>query len=406
MRLPSRFFRAAVLLVMLLLPAAALADDSPPPPDTTVTARGTGADSRAALLDAKRAAVEAGAGVLIQSETEVRNFTVERDKILSRTMGAIRSFTVVSEKKTDDGVTEVTISAVVSLADINREMAALRILFETMEKPRVMVLVEENIGGGRSAVFQTEFVKKLLEYGFNMVDTATVAALMDRGDAVVRRALAGDLASAVMVGTQNGAEVIIIGKVTASRGPEVYGMTSGQADVTLSAISCSTGQVLASGTAHGAAVHVNLDAALSDAFKKAAARIMERKKEGKYFTSFFDTLVAAWQNMANNGQAIAVTVENVRDFKTASAVKSALENAGPDVVSVVQRSYQKPRASFEVTWKGPADYLAQSLDGKELPGLGTLKVSALTAGAITLEVSAPDPCPPQPPPAPAPAPAQ
>ncbi|MBI5844249.1 MAG: hypothetical protein HZB23_06235 [Deltaproteobacteria bacterium] len=358
--------------------------------DTTVTAQGLGPDSRAALLAAKRDAVEKVAGAIIQSETEVRNFAVHRDRVLSRTSGAVKSYTVTSETKTTDGLTEVAITALVSTSDVNRELAALRILFETMDKPRVMVMLDERIGGSPSSVFQTELTKKLLEYGFNMVDTATVAAIIDKDDALLKQALAGETSAAVKVGLLNGAEVLILGSVKPSAGPKVYDLVSGQADVSISAVSCASGQVLASGTAHGAAVHCNLEAAQAEAVKKAAARIMERKKEGATVTSFFDKLVASWQDMSLNGIAIAVKVVNVKDFKGYDVVKQALEEADSFVVSVVQRGYARPEASYEVTYKGLSDTLARSLDGVEVEGLGVMRVSSMASGALTLELEGPD----------------
>ncbi|MEW5735430.1 MAG: hypothetical protein AB1921_11275 [Thermodesulfobacteriota bacterium] len=354
--------------------------------DVTVTVSAEGADSKASLLAAKRAAVEKAVGALILSQTEVKNFTVNRDIVLSRTEGAVKSYEILSAKSTEGGGVETTIKAVVSLSDVNRELSTMRILFETMEKPRVMVLLSENIGGSRSSICQTELNQKLLEYGFTLVDPAVAAALVKAGDSLVLRAVSGDTAAAAEVGRKNGAEVVIAGNVNLSAGPEVYGMRSGQADVSLSAVSAATGKVLASANVHGAAVHVSLETAQADAIKKAARKIVEKSPQGGKAV-FFDQLLSAWQDMAVNGQTIVVRVSNVSEFPVYQALKSLAETLDSDVVSVTQRGWNRPDLTLEIVYTGSSEMLAASLDGKSLGTTGRkVVVKGLTAQEVSAEV--------------------
>jgi len=355
-------------------------------PDIEVVAEGLGQHKSDALLDAKRAALEEGLGVVITSETEVRNFTVMKDKVLSRTQGAVKRYVVIEEKTTTDNLLEIKIKATVSLASINKDLEALGILLESMDKPRVMVLVDEKIGGMRTTNCETEIVDKLLGFNFNLVDPSTVAALFDAGDDIMARATVGDKNAAVKIGTANGAEVIIVGNVKTSAGKDVYNMKSSRADISVQAIVCATAKIIASKNVQESAIHISNDSAAAESIRKAAARVIENTKKGKVVTSLFDKIIGSWQEMVNNGMPIRLIVNNVVRFRTIGKVKSSLSDLGSDVVSVTQRGWAKPVLELEVVYKGTPETLAENIDGVELRDAGALGVTNLTAGSVTADI--------------------
>ncbi|MFQ5560530.1 MAG: hypothetical protein ACE5FU_08105, partial [Nitrospinota bacterium] len=57
--------------------------------DVEIEAEGLGMSKNEAILKAKRAAVENGIGTTLHSETEVKNFLLKRDVILTRTIGSV-----------------------------------------------------------------------------------------------------------------------------------------------------------------------------------------------------------------------------------------------------------------------------------------------------------------------------
>ena len=57
-------------------------------------------------------------------------------------MGSVKSYEKISEGKTDNGYFEVKIKAVLSRSSINRDFAAFHILIESMNKPRIMVIIK------------------------------------------------------------------------------------------------------------------------------------------------------------------------------------------------------------------------------------------------------------------------
>ena len=92
---------------------------------------------------AQRDAVEQASGVFITSETEMRNFDLISDEVLSRSKGFIRSYKVLKEER-DGPFDNVTIQAmVVRKAFMDDVSESLENLYQRVGKPRVMLVVEE-----------------------------------------------------------------------------------------------------------------------------------------------------------------------------------------------------------------------------------------------------------------------
>ena len=129
----------AVFAVILVIPFVAAAENK------IVEAQGESISSKEdAIRQAMRLAVEQAVGVFVHSETEVENFELKKDKILSRTQGYVTRYTVLKEEKTDDLIT-VVIQATVSLDKIKDDLLAMKILLDSMERPKVMILIEETL---------------------------------------------------------------------------------------------------------------------------------------------------------------------------------------------------------------------------------------------------------------------
>jgi hypothetical protein len=274
--------------------------------DITVQAEGSGPSKAAALLQAKRDAVEKGIGTVLISHTEVRNFELQKDIILARTVGSVKQYDILKEKTESDGSVYIRINALVSMADLKADLATLKILLESMDKPRMMVLIRET--DGKTA--ESTILSYLKDKSFDLVDAASVAAQLKMKPALIDRAVQGDPGAAALIGAENGAEYVIVGSVTKSlRETKLLsesGMISGQASISVKVINCSNARVVATNTASGAAYHVSGKIALANASQKAAEKLMDQK--------LFETIVATFQDMINNGFSLAVTVNNVSDF--------------------------------------------------------------------------------------------
>jgi hypothetical protein len=325
--------------------------------DITIEAEGYGVSKEASLLAAKREAVSSGIGTVLISETEVENFTLKKDLVLTRTVGAVRSYKVLYNGL--DGASYRTkIRAVVSMSAIKDDLAALKILLESMDKPRMMVLIREE----NSNAAETAILDFLSQKEFELVDAAAVAALLEKDEKLIRKATEGDPAAAAQLGAANGAEFVIVGKVVKSSADNKLlaeaGMLSGQASITARVVNCSNAAIIASKSARGAAAHIDLKTAQENASDKAARKLMDR--------ALFERVVAAFQDMVNNGMTLEVTVDNVGDYKTQKAVQKIIGKA--DVSSVSKRGFGNGKLKLAVVFRGSADSFADVMDGKEVMG--------------------------------------
>jgi len=333
-----------VVFIGLFVMCSSLLYAEEPQGDITLMAEGYGLSRSDALLKAKRNAVEKGIGTVLISHTEVKNFELQKDIILSKTIGSVKKYDILKEEKQADNTHYIKIKTVVSLASIKADLVALKILLESMDKPRMMVVVQEE--GGNSA----------------------------------ENAIKGDPVAAAQIGASNGAEYVLIGMVTKSLMKSSVlsdsGMVSGQAHLTAKVVNCSNARIIASKSANSAAVHVSEDVAKANATKKAAKKLMDN--------ALFEKIVSSFQDMVNNGIPLYVTIKHVENFKTQKAVKKALEELS-QVVSVNKRSFGGGQLQLSVLYKGNADTFSDEVDGKTIEGK-TFSVTGISGDNVVIEM--------------------
>ena len=106
----------------------------------------------------------------------------------------MKEYEILTEEKQPDNTVNVKIRAVVSLASIKSDLAALKILLESMDKPRMMVVISEKEG----SVAEGTIIDYLYEKEFELVDPSVVAALFQGDDQLIKRATEGDPAAAAI----------------------------------------------------------------------------------------------------------------------------------------------------------------------------------------------------------------
>ncbi|MBN2645554.1 MAG: hypothetical protein JXR59_08800 [Desulfuromonadaceae bacterium] len=364
------FFAIILTLLMVACPLWA-ADDM-----MEVISEGCGRNLDSALLDAKRLAIEQGIGSVLVSQTEVENYMLKKDVVLSKTQGAVRRYEQLGTRHEGDSLC-VSIRAQVSLADIRDDLLALRILLESMERPRMMVLIEQE-NGGKAA--ENEIIDYLNSKEFNVVDPAMVATLQAKEADEVRQAVAGDPVAAARLGADNGAEYILVGQV--KRGLQKNdllagsGMQSAQAQISARVVNCSNSRVVASKTVQSSMAHLSEDAALQGAVLKTAQKLMDAQ--------LFEAIVTSFQNQVNNGQTFEVTVKNLASFadqKKAQDVLSKLDG----IRSLSKRSFSGGEMALSITFLGSPDSFCEAADGKAI-GDRRLAVTEVVGNRIVLSL--------------------
>ncbi len=368
----------AVLPLLVLCTFVAAAEDT-----LTAEGHGIGANKQEALIAAKRDAVEKGIGMILLSQTEIENFMVKKDQIITKTMGAVKSYEVLSETKASDGSHETKIRAVLSRTTMRDDLAAFHILIESMDKPRVMVVISENnVGNGEPTNdFAENAIINFLRdpYEFDVVDPA-VSADIKRSQQKMA-ALTGDAKAAAAIGSQYGAEVMLVGNAVSREAKglsqNLGGMVSVQADVTLKAINCSSNRIIGTSNSHGAHVHISPNTAGNKAIEKASTKAIK---------DLLDAIIKEWQNQLNNGITIRLTVKNVESFRLKNNIMHTLNSIG-NIGAARERGWngESKLLEVDVQYKGNVDGFCTRLDGYKLrDGGGSLSVTGISGMAVTL----------------------
>lgn len=142
-------------------------------------ATGMGADERAAVHAAMRAAVEAEVGVYVDSRTRVQNYRVLADSIYTQAEGYIASYEIVRSENIG-GVQRVTIRADVRSEQIEAQTASLAqrkaVIGANLEDPRVAVIAVDRNGREYPAL-SAVLVHALQDEGFSrLIDLHTAQA--------------------------------------------------------------------------------------------------------------------------------------------------------------------------------------------------------------------------------------
>ena len=339
-----------------------------------------------AIEDALRTSVENAVGVYLTSETQVENYQLIEDNIYSKTQGYIQKYDVIREEKRNEQLYEVTVKAVVKMADLKNDLDAIATLIRRKNTPRMMVMIDERNIGEAPGLFhyfdvdmntaETTIIETFMEKGFRFVDQATVKRNLERAQAAA--ILEGDAAQAAALGRKVGAEVVLTGKALAKATVvEVYGtkQRSQQATVTARAIRTDTGDIIATGSAQGAFPHIDDAVGSAKAIQKACAQLSE---------DIMNKILDRWQADVSSGTTITLNVRGVKSYSQLNKFKSALKYYVRDLISVEQRDWYEGFATLEVVMPGNSDDLAQRLEGKDVEGI-QVKVIGVSQNSVTVE---------------------
>ncbi len=336
-----------------------------------------------AIEAAQRAAVEQASGVIISTESQMRNFDLVSDEVLSQSKGFIRSYDIIQQGQ-DGPFFNVTIRAVVvKKAFIQNFENALENLYKRVGKPRIMLVVQEienTSGDGNAAdksdsalnVVEKEIRKILLKQGFTFIDART----LNKGS-LLNKARSGDanregLLNAARVSK---AELVMLGRGRIGAKSMLQKFNIVEATVGLDVIRTDNGEVMASDVATGKGLHINEDTAAVTALQKAADEITPK---------IMEQVTYQWLKEKNEGQRIEMVVKG-GSFGDVLNLRRALGNTVKGVRKVRQKSYNDGVALLELESKDAPDRLAESLYETEFDGF-KLTIEDVTASTLTVKL--------------------
>jgi hypothetical protein len=387
--------RSLKIFVLSLLFAAGAAVSAPAQETKTVSAEGVAAiqgNARdiardAALEDAQKRAVEQAIGILIDSQTQVENFQLISDRILSQTKGYITRYNITGES-VDSSLLRVRINAEVSLGKLTDDLSGIGILLGQMHKPRTMIMIaEQNIGHDWNAwwwghseqtdmgVVENTFVDVFTQKGFEFIDHATAAKEIRVTSAYKIQDLT--TAQARTLGNQADAEVVIVGKALSKLYGDIGGgMKSVQADLSAKAIRTDTGQVIAAVTTHAAAVHITPETAGIDALRKASQAAADQMLE---------KILAVYSREAGGTRPVNITITGLNKTQFVK-FKDVLRNQVRGIKDLHERGFNGTTAKISVDSKSSAQVLSDELLLKDFGAFG-VEVTGSTANSLELKVT-------------------
>jgi hypothetical protein len=330
-----------------------------------------------AIEDALRKAVEDGVGFLLSAESIVENYQLIQDTILSKSKGYVKNYKIINEKQ-KAWMYHVTISAKIGKTLLKDDLDALRRIKELKGNPRLMIIMEERVEGGRQ-LNQTEnaMIQAFLDKEFKVVDPKAVKESIERDR--LMRAIESDNQAAAALGLQHGADMVIMGSsVGTTHAIKVDGvdLKSISLSATARVIRADTGEVLIGKTETARAPQ-----ATSFGRQLAVEEISDN------LSSFLiPKIVEIWNDELINLNSITLTAIGLDSYEKISEVKRFLKANIRNLKRVYDRGFVQSTAKFELMIRGGSSRkLAEDLTLKKGSNY-RFKVKNVEANSLTVAV--------------------
>lgn len=253
--------------------------------------------------------------------------------------------------------------------------------------PRVMVIVDEkSLGTIATAEVEAMAIKKLLAQNVPVVDQDMVRANIARSQQML--IAAGDNRGAAALGTQFGADIVLIGEAVAkpsARRISDTNLRSYQAVATLRAVRTDNSATLAAASEDVTVVGLEDVSGSAKALRGAGEKALD---------SLLPDMLSKWTPGSATPSAdafvhrVELTVGGVDQLWKLKAIRDSLRGRTSDVRSVAQRSYTAGVAEFSMESALPPEELAEALVLSPPDGL-KVQVLDVSGGRIQARAVAP-----------------
>ncbi len=366
-------FRHLNLLILSLLWSVFSAFCEPKQVEGTGIASGSGDQAREeAVSKALRNALERSIGVMVSSESLVKNFQLIQDSIYSNVQGYVKDYQITEDNKGEGGVTRVKVLATVEESKLENDLKGIRVILDAKGNPRTMLMLVETIDGDPSPFISDQIEKFFVEKTFPLIDRSQMEVIKSRDAEDLEK----DPAKAKALGNRFGAELILTGfaqtRMASQReayGVPVYNYTG---SLSLKAINADTGEILAIMNENAAAYGGNQ----KEASIKALSQVWESGRE-----DFFATLMEKWRSSVLNSTEMTLIVSRCVPEARAGIIEKLKSVDG--IKRLTEKSYKDGVCEFSADVDGT---YANSLDQKVAEILPQLVLTGKTANRLDFEV--------------------
>ncbi len=318
---------------------------------------GEGPNRQEALSAALRQAVEQGVGTLVQSETTVADSALLDDKIYSRSKGYVKTYKIVNEQKTPDGVRIIisaTVDSTVLKEDVNDVLKILREGSTAIGNPRILVAYSTK---PKDKVFKD---KEFTEEVYNGI----VESLTDRQFRVVDKAAAErfarqvadtheidlNLNKAAAYGLKYNAEYTIYYNVSGVVREGTVGK-SVLLNIKTQLIDNTRSQIITSKRVEQTSMGQTVDQALEEAGREGGKKIVG---------PMLDVLQKEWMDMQQNGAYYTIVIDGIDDPEQIATFTEMFEKF-PLASQARELESGGGKTTFEARYKGKRDLLDRDI---------------------------------------------
>ncbi len=324
-----------------------------------------------AIDNAQREAVEKAVGVMVSSFTEVENYQVKMDQILSESHGFINTYKVLDEKR-EGNQYRVTIEADVSVNRLKDKLEAVNLILSRKSRPRLMVLIGQ--GEKRDAVAESAMIKHFLSRGFKLVETKGVNRELSRYNLTV---VADDAAAASKLGSRYGAEVLVVGRTEASTSRfTVNGveMRFNKVNLSARAVKVDTAEVIATDS------EIRSGPGMEDVIKSMTVEASE-----KLARKLTDQLINRWSYELTNTATIKLIASGLKSYRDLVKFKELITNDVKGVKEVNQREYRNGHVEIDLEVRGNVHGVADDIAALRVNGKAVM-VQGISQNTIKVRV--------------------
>lgn len=319
-----------------------------------------------AIENALRNAVEEKAGVLIKSYTEVENFAVTMDQILSESKGFVNNYRVISEGK-ENNTYKVLIEAEIGTGKLKEKMDAIALVLARKSKPRLMVILggdTKNVGHAEASI-----IKYLMTQGFKVVDPRTIKPSIRHSDFT---GTGESVKALTKIAREYDAEVVIIGNLEVINRPFKLGdieIVSSEVTISGKAVRGDTGEIITTATKSKKG---ELKPATEEAAKELAKLLS-------------NNILETWSRELTNVQTVKLFITGIESYNDLTTLKELMQTKVKGVKQIYQRSYAEGQVELDLEVRGNTQQVADDLEATSYNGR-KIRIKGITANKIEAQL--------------------
>ncbi|EKD28601.1 MAG: hypothetical protein ACD_79C00264G0002 [uncultured bacterium] len=329
--------------------------------------------AKEALAKALRNALERSIGVMVSSESLVKNFQLIEDHIYSNVQGYVKNYSIIEDNKGADGLTRIKVLAEVEKSQLENDLKGIKVILEAKGNPKTLILIDETIDGEPASVVSTEIENFFISKTFPLVDKKQFDIIKSRDAKDVEN----DPVKAKALSTRYGAQLIITGTAAAKLGGqrEAYGIPVFNyfGNLNLKAINADTGDILAVLTQSGKSFNGN-------AIEAASTAVVDAWKTGN--EAFFTTIMEKFRSSVLNVSEMTLIISKLVPQKRTDILTRLKTVDG--IMDLNEKSYSAGVCEISLNVDG---VLAKNIDEKISSKIPELMLVSKTPNRVDFELT-------------------